>query len=118
MQLAGEAVTRGRTRSVAAHSGAATAGAVYKTAVATRVSTPASQEISPGLRGAAARGEAVPGKEVLLRAGAAADMGEADEAGPGAARGSLRRPLQQEDYLYLSSVCYLIRFFTHSQLLS
>ena len=76
---------------------------IYNSAAATRVSPPAPQEVSPGLRGAtaeaavAARGEVAPGEEVLLRAGAAAVTGEADEAGPEAARGPLRRPLQKED---------------------
>ena len=72
-------------------------------AAATRVTLPAPQEVSPGLREAtteaavAARGEAAPGEEVLLQAGVAAVTGEADEAGPEVARGPLRRPLQKED---------------------
>ena len=92
-----------RTRIGAAHMGAASAGAVHSSAVAARISPPAPQEASPGLREAtaeaavAARGEAAPGEEVLLQAGVAAVTGEADEAGPEVARGPLRRPLQKED---------------------
>ena len=71
--------------------------------MAARISPPAPQEASPGLREAtaeaavAARGEAAPGEEVLLQAGVAAVTGEGDEAGPEVARGPLRRPLRKED---------------------
>ena len=67
-------------------------------AAATRASLPAPQEVSPVTReataeaAAAARGEAAPGEEVHLQAGAAVATGEADEAGPEAARGPLRCP--------------------------
>ena len=103
MREAGESVTSKRTMIGAAHTGAASAGAVHRSAVAARISPPAPQEASPGLREAtaeaavAARGEAAPGEEVLLQAGVAAVTGEADEAGPEVARGPLRRPLQKED---------------------
>ena len=45
----------------------------------------------------AARGEAAPGEEVPLQAGVALATGEADKAGPEAARGPPRRPIQKED---------------------
>ena len=44
---------------------------------------------------AAARGKAAPGEEVLRQAGAAVATGRADVAGPEAARGPLRRQIQQ-----------------------
>ena len=52
----------------------------------------------------AARGEAAPGEEVLLQAGVAVVTGEADEAGPEAARGPLRR-------LYIKKTSHTSLFF-------
>ena len=74
----------------------------------------ASKEDSPATReataeaAAAARGEAATGEEVPLQAGAAVATGEADEAGPGAARGPLRRPIQKRS---LAMPVFCFRFF-------
>ena len=76
---------------------------------------PAPQVVNPSTREvtaeAAARGEAATGDEVPLLAGAGAATGEADVAGPGAARGPFRRPAQRRS-LSMGVNCFcFFRFF-------
>ena len=77
---------------------------------------PAPEEVSTATReataeaaAAAARGKAEPGEEVPRQAGAAVATGGADVAGPEAARGPLRRQIQQRS-LAMPGLCFSFFF--------